>query len=435
MTSAADEASRLESQPDGAWVARVTALGVVGFALAWIVVLFVAQHGLYGAPSVSLQVDLYRQYATDVLKGQVPYRDFALEYPPLSLVPILLPALVGGPTLTTDGYQAGFEVVMAAIGMLTLVVVVRTAQTLALGRRGLCVVAALMAASPILVGPLLPTRYDLWPVLLTAATMWAIASERYRVAALALGLAILAKVYPVVLLPLIAIYLWRRDGLQTGVHFGLITITTVFLGVAPFYLVAPDGILDATVRAFQRPLQVESIGASLMYLASVTFGSSLHMVHTFDSYNLEGAVPDLVGTVQTIVLGAAGIAIVVLLFRGKPTRDRLVLGCAAALTAYVAFGRVLSPQYVIWLIAPVAIVRAHRWQIELVALVVALLLTSWYYPRWYVDYYIVEKPIWVAVVVGRNFVLAGLAVYLIARLVPPKRPAVDPGSRAAPAVA
>ena len=420
VTSVADEASEPEPlDPDEVWTARVAALGIIGFTVAWVVVMFLAERGLYGAPDRALQVDLYRTYAQNVLNGQVPYRDFSFEYPPLALVPIVAPLLFAGSPVTEEGYRVAFELFMAGIGMVTMIFVMRAAAALHLGRRDMLAAAALVAASPVLLGPLMLARYDLWPGLFTAAAMWALVTGHGRLTAIALGLAVLAKVYPIVLAPLVAVYLWRQLGPRRAIEFGLILVTTVYVGVAPFYWLAPNGIVGSMTRAFTRPLQVESIGASFMYLASVTSNLHLTVIHTFDSYNLSGNLASQIATIQTAVLAAVVALMAVLLLRGRLTIDRLVIASAAALTAYVAFGKVFSPQYLMWLIAPHVIVRSRGWPVHLLAIGVAILLTGWYYPRWYNGYYILHEPLWVAVVLARNLVLAALTGYLVVRLVPP----------------
>lgn len=403
---------------DLAWAVRIEAAAIIAFSVMWVAVMFLAERGLYGSPQSALEVNLYRGYAENVLAGQVPYRDFALEYPPLALVPILGPLLLAGSPLTETGYRVAFELFMAGIGMVTMIFVMRAAGSLDLGRRGMLASAALVAASPLLLGPLMLARYDLWPALFGAAAMWLFIVGRHRLSAIALGLAVLAKVYPIVLAPLLVLYLWRRDGLRPALAYGVILSATIAIGLAPFLLIAPDGILNATIRAFQRPLQVESIGASILYAISKVASVPMRLVHTYDSYNLAGSLPTQVATVQTVVLGGFVAVIAGLLLRGRLTLDRLIVASAAALTAYVAFGKVFSPQYLMWLIAPLAIVRSRRWPVHLLALAAAIVLTGVYYPRWYNGYYVLREPLWVAVVLARNLVLAALTVYLVARLVP-----------------
>jgi hypothetical protein len=421
----ADEASDPEPvESDEVWTARVGALSIIVFSVTWVVVGFLAAQYLYGSPGRALQVDLYRAYADNVLAGQIPYRDFAFEYPPLALVPILGPLPFAGSPVTEEGYRVAFQLFMAGVGMVTMIFVLRTVAALRLGRREVIAAALLVASSPLLLGPLMQARYDLWPALFTAATMWCFVTGRYRVGAIALGLAVLAKVYPIVLAPILVAYLWRKFDLRTAIQFGLIVTTTVFVGVAPFYALAPDGIVGSMTRAFTRPLQVEAIGASVMYAFNlVTHAPPIYLIHTFDSYNLWGDLPEQVATVQTVVLAIVLLVTVILFVRGSMTLERLMVATAAAITAYVALGKVFSPQYLIWLIAPIVIVPSRRWPVHVIGIAVAILLTGWYYPRWYVDYYVTREPLWVAVVLGRNLVLIALTLYLVARLHEPREDA------------
>src|SRR3954469_21733675 len=54
--------------------------------------------GLVTLPGIAqwhaLDLSIYYQDSLQLLRGRVPYRDFALEYPPLALLPFTLPRLV-----------------------------------------------------------------------------------------------------------------------------------------------------------------------------------------------------------------------------------------------------------------------------------------------------------------------------------------------------
>lgn len=414
------------------WVARVAGAGNIGFSLAWVAVALLAEQGLYGPPRTTLEVNLLRQYAGNVLDGLIPYKDFAFEYPPLALVPILGPLLLIGGHLTELGYRQAFGLVAAAIGMVTMVFVMRAAVALDLRRRDMLGAAALVAISPILMGPLMLARFDIWPALFAAAAIWLFVTDRYILAAVALGLGVLAKVYPIVLAPFLVVHLWRREGGRSAVVFSLVLVLTVAVGAAPFFLVAPQGVIDALLRAVVRPLQVEAIGASILLLLNVKDGA--RMEHTFDSYNLAGPLASQVATVQTVILAIVLLATLVLFVRGRPTLERLMLASGAALCAWVAFGKVLSPQYLIWLIAPLAMIRGRGWSPHLVALGVAVLLTGLYYPKFYSNYQYARELPWVAVVLGRNLILIAISLYLVARLNPRDEDTETAGGATVPAV-
>ncbi len=428
-TPAADRtgAPGTPSDYDPAWVQRVTLIAIIGFSVVWALVAFLAERGLYGPPSHSLQVDLYRGYAEHVLAGQVPYRDFAFEYPPLALVPMVGPAFLTGRPLTEQGYRQAFELVQAAVGIVTMVFVMRAAAALQLRRRDMLAAAALVAASPLLLGPLMLARYDLWPALFAAASVWLFVIGSTRGSAAVLGLGILAKVYPVVLAPFLLVNLWRRGGPRSAAGFAAIAATVTLAGLAPFLRLATEGVVQSMLRAFQRPLQVESIGATILYAVhAVTGRPRLHLVHSFGSFNLLGAVPAQVATVQTLAL-AAVLALALWLFaRGSQSMDRLVIAVATAVCAYVVLGKVFSPQYLMWLIAPLALVRGRGWSPHLILLVVATVLTGLYYPRFYAEFFKERDAIWIGVVLGRNLILLLLTGYLLVRLRPTGEDAAVP---------
>jgi hypothetical protein len=83
----------------------------------------------------------------------------------------------------------------------------------------------------------------------------------------------------------------------------------------------------------------------------------------------------------------------ILFVRGPASRDRFLCGCAAALVAFIAFGKVLSPQFMIWLIPVVPLIGAsqsdshsdshRRGVVAAVLLAIALVLTQLWFPYRY----------------------------------------------------
>jgi hypothetical protein len=82
--------------------------------------------------------------------------------------------------------------------------------------------------------------------------------------------------------------------------------------------------------------------------------------------------------------------------------------------AFVAFGKVLSPQYLIWTVPLVPLVTRKVWAPAMVLTVAAASLTGLYFPLHYRGIRLVTD--WVWVLLARDIALVALAVVLLAAL-------------------
>jgi hypothetical protein len=104
------------------------------------------------------------------------------------------------------------------------------------------------------------------------------------------------------------------------------------------------------------------------------------MESSHGSQNLTGGAADTLALVTTVAQVAAVVAIWVWYARGRASRDRVLRACAAAVCAFVALGKVLSPQFLIWLVALVPLVRGRRGIVASGLLAGALVLTQLWFP-------------------------------------------------------
>jgi uncharacterized membrane protein len=301
----------------------------------------------------------YRGYGQAIVDhGQVPYRDFAVEYPPGALPVFVVP------TPFAD-YAGAFAWTMAICGV-ALVGAVAAVRREA---------AWYVALAPVLVGSLILSRFDLWPSLLVVAALAALLADRHRLGWALLGAAVAAKVWPLVVVPIALVWSIRR-GRAASVLAGVIVVVAAFL---PFVVLSPGGVWDSVSGQASRPLQIESLGAAFL----TTFGHP-QVVTTHGSQNVAGHGG--VGGVSA-AFGAVAVAALWIAFaRGPATRERVVRYSAAAVVAFVAFGKVLSPQYLLWLIPLVPLVRGARGVAATLLLTVACVLTQVWFPFRYWQY-------------------------------------------------
>jgi hypothetical protein len=342
---------------------------------------------------------IYERYGEAMADGRVPYRDFPVEYPPAALPAFLLPALGDG------DYRSKFEGLMAGLGVLLVLVVASVSL-----RAGIFV-----AVAPLLLGSVVLTRFDLWPAALTAAALALFLAGRGRIGLGVLGLATAAKLYPAVLLPIALAHVWRTHGRREAIVCGGIFAAVIAAIVLPFAVVSPGGVWHAFWVQAGRPLQIESFGAGLLLAAHQAFGLDLTMESSHGSQNLAGGAADTLAVLTTLAQIAVVVGIWVWYARGPADRDRLVRACAAAVCAFIVLGKVLSPQFLIWLIPLVPLVRGRRGLLAGGLLAAALALTQLWFPFRYWELALEFDPAASWLVLSRNVTLVALVVVLTAR--------------------
>jgi uncharacterized membrane protein len=375
---------------------------------------------------------IYQQYGDAMRSGQVPYRDFKLEYPPGAL-----PAFVA-PDLTAKRgdfghYGRAFTRWMLRCG---IVLAMLTAVSLAALRASTVrtvIALELVGLSPVLLGVVFLSRFDLWPAMLTAAALAALLWERDKLGAGLLGAAVTAKLYPLVLAPIGLAWVWRRRGRGEALRWLGVLVAVVALVFLPFAILAPGGLAHSIAVQLDRPLQIESFGSALLLAAHHVFGLEAHVHTDHGSQNIRAPGAGVLAVLTSLVQLAALAAIWWSYASGPARRERLVTASAAAVAAFIAFGKVFSPQFLIWLVPLVPLVRSRVAQLLFAA---SLLLTQLWFPDRYwllsVDLHTYES----ALVLARDLVVVALVGVLLRELVGSREPrAQERPSRAVPAAA
>lgn len=386
--------------------AQAAALGLVLLTVSWGLL-----HVGFWDRNPIIDTPVYQGYGENVLAGQVPYRDFAVEYPPASLPVFILPALAD-----EEDYGSAFELLMWACAVATIVLLGTTLSSAGAGTERLFAATAFAGLAPLALGSVILTRFDLWPVALTAGALAALAAGRDRLALGVLGLATAAKLYPAVLLPLALVWLARRGGRREAA-IGLGIFAAVIAAVAlPFAILSPGGLAHSLTGQLGRPLQIESLGAAALLAAHQLSLYEPTVVSTHGSQNLAGSLPDTLAALQTALQVLALVAVWILFARGRSERERLLAASAAAVVAFVALGKVLSPQFLIWLLPLVPIVAGSAGVTACWVLAAALVTTQIWFPLRYWHVVALERVGWLVLV--RDLLLLALLAVLIRAIRP-----------------
>lgn len=397
-------------------------------AIALFVVAWTLLHvGFYKHKQV-IDTPVYQRYGNAIADGKVPYRDFAVEYPPGALPMFALPGLAepGKDQQVSAGFRRAFETLMwmcGAVALLAMAVVLRV-----LRRSDLNVWAALCfaALAPLLLGSVILSRFDLWPAAICVAALAALVSNRLRLGHALLGLGITAKLFPVVFVPLGVAYVWKRAGRREALICLALLAGVVGAIFLPFVVLSPGGVWDSLSVQLSRPLQVESLGASLLLVGHHVFGFGLAGETSHGSQNVAGSAAGVLAVATTLLqVGVLGW-IWASFARGRCDDEALVRSTAAALCAFVALGKVLSPQFLIWLIPIVPLVRGRRGLWASALLAAALVLTQVWFPFRYFRLALHFEAGLSWVLLARDLALVALTVLLAFTL--RRRDAIHPES-------
>ena len=366
-------------------------------------------------------ISQYAEHAQRMAVGQQPYRDFVFEYPPLAIPLFFLPGL-GIPHGDLDRYRLQFALEQAALavglGWLALALLRRTSQG-----RGLLGVLVALPLFLLSVGVMATLeRYDLAPALVTLAAIYLWPRQQGQLAWPLLAVGTALKVYPALLAPLFALEHLRRGEGQTLLRNAALYGVTLLLAFLPFLATGPAVLEVLFAYHGERGLEINSLWATPLLLL-YTRGAPLEVVQAHAS---EEVVAPGAG-----VLAALAVPAIVLLLslvywvywrrlrRVDPaTADeadavpRLLRFSALSILAFVLPNKVLSPQYLVWLIPLLPLLRdRQRWLIwGLFALILAL--TQYVYPGHWVELTRFLDPRPIFALAARNILLLPLFVLL-----------------------
>ncbi len=388
-TPAPDGRHRPGSRAWLAWAPWALVAGLVAVRVVAIVVLLrsgVAHEGsILGGDA--------RRYAEYFTAGGTPYRDFPVEYPPLTLG---LVALVHRSSLLVSiGLLAASQLV---IELLVALVLARV-----WGRR--TAITYLVLGTPMVLFPFPYVRIDLLSVALAVAGT-ALARRRHEVGAgTVLAAAAFAKVWPLVLAPvLLARRQWRGAAAWAVTGLAGLAAWVAWTGTA--------GLRQVATFRGSKGWQIESFP-----------GIVIHMADPGASRVEQGAwrtAVEVPGWAKA-VMGLAMLAAVTCAWRwaarsAAPTRALAVEAYApvAAVVATLLFAPILSPQYVLWFL-PFAAIAAAAGDRAVGALSLAVtVLTTFILASIHAQ---TEGALWATVpIMVRNCLLVALGVVALARL-------------------
>jgi hypothetical protein len=289
----------------------------------------------------SNDLSIYRDAGEAILRGEIPYRDFFIEYPPGSLPAFVPPALFSA---DKGGYTNLFSAEMVILLVATLLLTALAARTLR-GLHAWILPVLVFVAGALALYPVAVTRYDaLVALTLGLAAVCATLEGRYLGLAYAsLGFGAAAKLVPALAtLPLV------RGGAARGYSIFFAVLALFFL---PFALLGGEGLLKSISYQAERGLQVESLAASALMELGWVHGIAFQ----YGAFEVRGQgvglATSLTPLITFILLAVTGFVMYREYRRfGSLGGEAFPRYAAALILAFMLGSKVLSPQYMIWLL-------------------------------------------------------------------------------------
>ncbi|MFI0963555.1 glycosyltransferase 87 family protein [Streptomyces sp. NPDC021080] len=376
--------------------------------------LFVAKVYVFPGPDVTSDVSVIYHGWFDVLRhGSFPRHDVTWQYPPAAALAILSPFLL--PFLD---YAHAFFVLAFVADLLVFGMLLREGSRPGMTLRGAWV---WMIGVPLL-GPTVFARYD---VMVTAVAVAALlAGARHpRAMGVLTGFGAMVKVWPVLLL------------LGAVRRRAWVSAAATIAGLAGLFWVAMPGAFAFLTFQRDRGTEVESLG-SLVFHVARHHGWNGRVLLNYGSVEFVGPYVDVVSTAALVLTALAfGWLLLWRLCAKRFLSHTLADAAFVAVLMFTTTSRVISPQYLVWLVGIAAVClcsRASRMPVPACLVLVACFVTVLEFPTWFADV-VGSTTLGITLLVLRNGLLV-IATVLAARVLwrgTVSRPAPDLPAQAA----
>lgn len=353
-------------------------------------------------------INVYKPWAQMAAQGtMIVGVDADWVYPFGALVPVMLPLLLGA-----DNYVGSWLMMVLLLNAAAFAVLI-------VGREPRRIVAGWWwLAFLLLLGPVALGRLDsVSAALAIVGLLWLTLHE--RIAIVVLTAATWIKVWPAAIIAAAVVALRSRW------HIVLVgAVTSVVIVAVPLIFGAGAHVFSFITMQTGRGIQIEAPVATFwMWLAAFHVpGSVVYFDRELLTFQVTGEGTDVAGSLMNPLLALTALVVALIgirsLRRGTPYTRILPELSLALVTAFIAFNKVGSPQYIVWLAAPVIIGLAYQgrgFRTPAILVLVTAALTQVFYPYLYGGL-INPLPPLVAALTLRNLMYFAILGWTIAAL-------------------
>jgi len=232
--------------------------------------------------------------------------------------------------------------------------------------------------------------------MLVLLAIWAFISGKNTLAWVFLALGTMIKIFPIIIVPILALYLLRRKDHFKLLKGGLAFTATLVAICLPCMLINIDGFVDSFTYHSERGLQAESTYASIFLLGHNWGISSIEtdLIADSGSWEIISSTADFMARISPLIV-LFSLALVYCVYSRREWTDdssneskslsRFVTFSLLAIIVFMLSNKVFSPQYIIWLYPLVPLISG-RWRIFSWAIYATVALMTTYIFSYHYDY-------------------------------------------------
>ena len=320
-------------------------------------------------------VELYQFWSLGLIQRIFPINDSMWQYPPLAGFVFTIPQYIFGNS------NIGFIFTMIFFDFLILLTILKFG--LSLYKRKIAVSLNGFAGAwfwviwPILMGPLLLTRFDLVPTWFAILGLIAIYEKRIKLAGFLITVGSLLKLWPILILSILDRKILSKIIFPIVISSVLVLIFIEFISVGSFSFLE---------NQTSRGLQVESV-AAVIFVIFKLWGANVEYPFRFGSLEVEAVFANEIALILNLSTLIFFLIIFTLNIKEKLNSLNVFEKSLIVIIFAIGLSRVFSPQFWIWIggiSALVILFKDTKLKKVILILSSSALLTQILYPALYV---------------------------------------------------
>ncbi len=310
----------------------------------------------------------YYRNTEEILSGKMPYSEAVFEYPPLSLIFMMIPRLLSWDVTSFHYMFTAQALIFILIGA---AVIYRISDEFIgeRGRGGLILLCLLIFGTYFLIA-----RNDIYPAVIALIGMWLYLKQKYIPAFIFVSLAAMTKLYPAIFLVAMVIPFLIERKWKLAFTVTVTSLLVCLIVELPFLITDPSTAFAYLSYHSDRGIQIESVASGFIMLSELIIPTDVTWVFSYGSDNIVGTIPNMLAPWMNILLACSIIVFAGTMFiriiKSEEARKKAVpLATLMSLTMimlFIVFSKVYSAQYYIWIVCMLIFSqmkcfdRAHR---------------------------------------------------------------------------